>query len=234
MSGDQSYAGKSAYKGEVAINYERDRASEPVWRREQAWMEQWARGVPAGARILDLPAGTGRFVDIFRARGATVHAVDVSEDMLSEVRRRFPDGTGNLLVERHDAEALPYPADTFDFVVCWRFFHLLPPAAAERVVRQFARVCRGRTVIEVFGVEVESGAAAWFREVRRRLATSRKKAKRGAPPWAHITNYAHRETDLLALFARCRLQVTSIETLDEYRGQPARVYQVQRSKETVA
>lgn len=233
MSGDQSYAGKSAYRGAVALNYERDRTAEPVWLREQAWMEQWSRAVPSGARILDLPTGTGRFVDIFLARRAIVHAVDVSEDMLNEVRRRYPAGTGDLRVERNDAEALPYPADTFDFVICWRLFHLLPPEVAERVVREFARVCRGRIVIEVFGVETQDGLGAWLRGVRRRLAARRKRADPGAEPWAHITNYTHRESSLLAMFARCGLRVASAETLDHYRGQPARVYQVERKEAAV-
>lgn len=232
MTSDPSYAGKSAYRGDVALNYERDRINEPVWLREQTWMEQWAKIIPAGARVLDAPTGTGRFVGIFRERGAKIHAVDVSEDMLAELRRRhLPDGD-SLVVERGDAESLPYPAAMFDWVICWRLFHLLPAASAERVVREFARVCRGRIVVEVFGVELGGAFKARLRRLRRWFERKRQRPPESeACPWAHITNYAHREADLLAMFAKCGLQVSGTETLAHYRGSPARIYFLERQGE---
>jgi SAM-dependent methyltransferase len=232
MTDDQSYAGKSAYRGHVALNYERDRVKEPVWQQEQAWMERWAESIPAGARVLDVPTGTGRFVGIFRGRGAKVHAVDVSEDMLAELRRRFPPDGDNLLVEHGDAEALSYPAAMFDVVVCWRLFHLLPRSAVGRVLRELARVCRGRIVVEVFGVEFGSVVKARLRALRRLLGKlARRRPEIGGAPWSHIANYAHREGDLCALFAGCGLRVIGIETLAYDRGAPARVYILERREE---
>ncbi|MES2696145.1 MAG: methyltransferase domain-containing protein [Verrucomicrobiota bacterium] len=226
MTPEPSYAGKSAYRGDVAANYERDRVNETVWQQEQAWMERWAQRVPAGARLLDVPAGTGRFTGFFLARGAHVTAVDISDDMLAELRRRWP-ANPLLRVERADAEALVYETGSFDFVVCWRLFHLLPEAAAERVLRELARVCRGQIVLEVFGVESGSGLSGKLRAARRWLRKSFGSAKESCP-WGHITNYVHQERRLQALFATCGLQLAGVETLTEYRGAPARIYLLER------
>ena len=231
MNRDASYIGKTAYHGEVAANYDRDRVNEPVWQREQAWVEMWSQRVPAGAVVLDVPAGTGRFVGILRARGARVHAVDISEDMLAELRARWaPDGSA-LVVARGDAEALAYAADTFEFAICWRLFHLVPPETAERVVRELARVCRGQIVLEVFGVERGGPIIAAVRAIKRRLRALVPRAGGGdAKPWSHITNFPHRETDLRAMFARCGLRVAGEETLADYQGRPARVYLLERER----
>ena len=226
MTPEDTYTGKTAYQGSVAANYDRDRVGEPVWQREQDWFEGWARGVPPGARVLDVPAGTGRFVGILRARGARVHAVDISDDMLAELRRRWSAEEPELVIARADAEALPYAAGEFDFVVCWRLFHLLPPAASERVLRELARVCRGEIVLEVFGVEQGGAGAAWLRAGKARLRAWLRPAPVAAAPWAHITNFPQREPALLALIARCGLRVAGSETLADYHGRPARIYRL--------
>lgn len=234
MPPDESYIGKTAYRGEIAANYERDRVNEPVWQREQEWFEAWARRIPAGATVLDIPVGTGRFVGILRARGCKLHAVDISEDMLAEVRRRWPEDDG-LVIERGDAEVLPYADASFDYIVCWRLFHLLPSATAERVLRELARVNRGTIVLEVFGVEEGGRLALALGACKRRLGRAIRRLARGTAanlsvgskatmPWAHITNYPHAERQLRAQFARCNLRLLGAETLADYHGRPARIY----------
>lgn len=233
MTDDSSYVGKSAYKGQVAVNYERDRVHEPVWLQEQAWMERWAKGISPGACVLDVPTGTGRFVGIFRGRGAEVHAVDVSEDMLAELRRRWPADDPLLTVLRAEAEALPFARDKFDFVVCWRLFHLLPVAVAARVLSELARVCRGRIVLEVFGVHAGGLLTVTAGRMRARVRSWLRLGRRstaGQGPWAHITNYPHAERELQALFLLCGLRVVASDTLHEYAGTPARIYILERGE----
>lgn len=232
MPNDEPYIGKLAYQGDIAANYELDRVTEPVWQEEQRWMEAWARELPAGASVLDLPAGTGRFVGILRARGCRVHAVDISEDMLHELRRRHPAGEG-LIIERGDAEALPYADASFDYVVCWRLFHLLPPAASERVLRELGRVCRGQIVLDVFGVEDLGVATAVWRRIKTCVRAGWRRLRHdppasatavGSTPWAHIKSYAFTERGLRRRFTRCGLRLLRAETLTRYHGTPARIY----------
>lgn len=225
MTPRSHYVGKTAYRGEIAANYDRDRIGEPIWQREQAWVESWARRVPSGSTVLDLPAGTGRFLEILWARGARVHAIDISEDMLKALRARSVPEGATLLVTQGDAEALDCADESFDFVICWRLMHLLPGDAMERVVCELARVCRGEIVLEVLGVDLGGRWGAAARAFKRRLRTCLGiRPKAGPKPWSHITNYPHREADLIALFSRCGLRLEAVERLMDYDGQPARIY----------
>jgi len=225
MTPRSHYVGKTAYRGEIACNYDRDRVGEPIWQREQAWVESWARRIPSGSKVLDLPAGTGRFLEILLSRGARVHAIDISEDMLKALRARSVPEGATLVVAQGDAEALDCADESFDFVICWRLMHLLPPDVAERVVCELARVCRGEIVLEVLGVYLGGRWGAGVRAFKRRLRTLLGLgARAGGKPWSHITNYPHREADLVALFSRCGLRLEAVESLLDYDGQPARIY----------
>jgi ubiquinone/menaquinone biosynthesis C-methylase UbiE len=227
-----SYSGKAAYRGDIASNYERDRVNEPVWAIEQAWMEKWASNLTQGARILDVPAGTGRFVGIFLARGAKVTAIDVSEDMLTELRRRWPPDADRLVVLRGDVEFLPYEPDSFDYVVSWRLFHLIPRLVVDRVLLEFARVCRGSVVIQVFGVR-PGLLTRIFHAVQRRFRRPPSTAPLSgtlveSTPWAHIHSYSHAESDLRASFKNAGFTLERSVTLDNEGGGINRVYFLRR------
>lgn len=75
-----------------------------------------AVGDPRGLTILDLGCGTGRHALWLAAAGATVTAVDFSEGMLAEARRK--PGAAAVRFVAHDlARPLPFPAASFDLVV---------------------------------------------------------------------------------------------------------------------
>jgi len=84
MTHPLQYAGKTAYRGEILANDDWDRVGKPTWQREQAW----ARRIPTGVTGLDIPAGPGRFGEIFCARGARLRAIDISEGMRIALRAR--------------------------------------------------------------------------------------------------------------------------------------------------
>jgi malonyl-CoA O-methyltransferase len=66
--------------------------------------------------VLDLGCGTGRHALWLAAAGATVTAVDFSEKMLAEARRK-PGSTAIRFLAHDLAEPLPFPAGAFDLVV---------------------------------------------------------------------------------------------------------------------
>jgi malonyl-CoA O-methyltransferase len=81
---------------------------EPVVRR--------AVGNPRGINVLDLGCGTGRHALWLAAAGATVTAVDFSEGMLAEARRK--PGTERVRWLSHDVHSpLPLVDGEFDLVV---------------------------------------------------------------------------------------------------------------------
>lgn len=92
-----------------------DHDANPLPALEEPQVRQ-AVGDPRGLRVLDLGCGTGRHALWLAAAGATVTAVDFSEGMLAEARRKLEPIGVRLLV--HDLqEPLPFPDAAFDLVV---------------------------------------------------------------------------------------------------------------------
>lgn len=223
------YVGKSAYYGKIASRYDEQRITEPIWNAEQEFVSGWVRTLASGTTILDVPAGTGRFLGIFLDRGLKVHAQDISADMLAEIHRRLAPLPPGLNVRVGDAEQLDLPSDAVDFVISWRFFHLIPLDVLGRVLPEFRRVCRGTVVVQVFGVRpmgwrrtVWQSFKDWARPAWRRLRPF--DPRTAATPWAHITSYPHHEEDLLQAFNRAGLIVQDTHTLALQDGLANRVY----------
>lgn len=217
----------------VASRYDEDRTVEEIWGVEQEFVARWVETLPRGTRILDVPAGTGRFLEMFQRRGFTVHALDVSADMVAEIHRRYPELAKSARVAVGDAEHLDLPDDAVDCVISWRFFHLIPAPVADRVLREFHRVCRGKVLVQVFGVQ----PGLWGRLV----AGLRRRLRRAAPvaagpatnaaaasPWAHIQNFSHREPELRARFKRAGFMVERAVTVATQHGLPSRAYFLRR------
>lgn len=100
-----------------------------------------ALGLPAGARILDVPCGQGRHAHLFAEAGLRVDGLDYSRDLLEVARRR---GTGaRLRYTRGDMRKLPSRwTNRFDAVVnlFTSFGFFADPQDDARVIAEFARV----------------------------------------------------------------------------------------------
>jgi SAM-dependent methyltransferase len=100
-------------------------------------------GLPAGARVLDVPCGQGRHAHLLAEAGFDVDGLDYSEDLLARARRR---GTGRTLrYTRGDMRRLPARwTARFDVVLnlFTSFGFFLNPADDRRVLAEFARVLR--------------------------------------------------------------------------------------------
>jgi ubiquinone/menaquinone biosynthesis C-methylase UbiE len=124
-----------------------------------------AAEVGRGARVLDVASGPGYVAAKAAERGASVLGVDIADGMLSLARRLHPQ----LDFRRGDAEALPFPDESFDAVLA--NFVLLHVGRPEAVAAEFARVLApgGRLALTVWdaperarflGVLVDAVAAA--------------------------------------------------------------------------
>jgi ubiquinone/menaquinone biosynthesis C-methylase UbiE len=80
----------------------------------------------AGARVLEVGAGTGRITRLLTSRGARVTGFDRSEPMLGVARRRLgQSGAVGWELSRADASSLPVAPGEFDMAVAgWVFGHL--------------------------------------------------------------------------------------------------------------
>jgi ubiquinone/menaquinone biosynthesis C-methylase UbiE len=76
-------------------------------------------------KILDVGAGTGRLAVVLSKMGGRVTAIDVSEEMLKELKKKAPVVTTQIA----DAESLPFPDKSFDYVlVAFLIVHLKDPS----------------------------------------------------------------------------------------------------------
>jgi len=102
--------------------------------------------ISAGLTAADLGAGAGFVTQALLGAGLTVFAVDQSPEMLAELRRRF-GASGRLTALEGEAERLPLPDASVDFVFANMFLHHVDdPRAA---IAEMARILRpgGRLVI---------------------------------------------------------------------------------------
>jgi hypothetical protein len=74
--------GAGKYHGPVAENYDAKRVGDPKWTVEQQIIERMIGELPGGSEILDVPVGTGRFLDCYIANGHKFIGMDISGDML--------------------------------------------------------------------------------------------------------------------------------------------------------
>jgi ubiquinone/menaquinone biosynthesis C-methylase UbiE len=138
-----------------------------------AWSEgslQWLLELAecgAGDRLLDVATGTGFTAMAFAPRVGEVIGADVSEGMLREAQRQAREaGCRNLRFIGAAAEALPFPAESFDLVTCRvapHHFVSVPKFVGEcrRVLRRGGRLLISDTTVPDNAPEV----GAWQNRV---------------------------------------------------------------------
>jgi len=110
-------------------------------RRAELFVEHG--GLAPGKRALELGCGTGVFLERVARCGASLHGLDLSDDLLEKARARVA-GLPNVVLDRGNAEATPYPAAHFDAVYGSSVLHHLnldaALAEAHRVLHPGGRV----------------------------------------------------------------------------------------------
>ena len=113
-----------------------------------------AVGAGPGVRLLDVATGPGYVAGAAAERGASVTGVDFSTAMIAEARRREP----GVDFRDGDAEALPFPDQSFDAVVMsFGLLHLARPEAALAEARRVL-VPGGRSAFTVWAMPDEAVA----------------------------------------------------------------------------
>jgi ubiquinone/menaquinone biosynthesis C-methylase UbiE len=143
MSGDTLHGVRAGYDRWAAV-YDHDANPLPAF--EEPFVRA-ACGDVRGVRVLDLGCGTGRHSAWLAAAGARVTAVDFSDGMLAEARRKLGAASGVTFV-RHDLhQPLPFRSGGFDVVVSGLVLEHLRDSGA--FLREACRVLRpgGRAII---------------------------------------------------------------------------------------
>lgn len=137
-----------SYRAEAATEY--DRAFAHVSTHFLPFLLRAARLAP-GQRVLDVASGTGIAAEaalpLIGAKGSIV-AADISKEMVEKARRRL-ENASNASVAIEDGQALSFPHESFDAVLCSLGLMFFPDPL--HGLREFRRVLRpgGRAAVSV-------------------------------------------------------------------------------------
>jgi SAM-dependent methyltransferase len=123
-----------------------------------------ACGITAGARVLDVAAGTGNAAIPAAQRGASVTASDLTPDLLDAGQRRPEAKELDLEWVEADAESLPFEDESYDVVMSAIGVMFAPhhQAAAD----ELTRVCRPGGTIALLSWTPEGMLGALFRTMK--------------------------------------------------------------------
>ncbi len=118
--------------------------------RTAAEAEFCATQIPAGARVLDVPCGTGRHSALLAQRGHAIAGLDISSRVLELAREAVPDGD----FRQGDMRDLPWEDASFEAVLnLWTAFgYFETQAEDERALAEFARVLAPGGVLILDGI----------------------------------------------------------------------------------
>lgn len=132
-------------KVEIADVYDSGRRYRPEILRQ--WLNLLSTHLPGDrvAQIIDLGCGTGRYSEALAAHfGASVVAIDPSEKMLEQARRKTADG--RVVYKQGSGDDLPFGDGSADMVFMSMVLHHLPDPhgtarECHRVLRRHGCVC---------------------------------------------------------------------------------------------
>lgn len=133
------------YTGDTAQHYDARRSGSAKWQAEQAIVERLLSRLAAGASLVDIPVGTGRFLRLYRQLGLAATGMDVSDDMLARAREKHTD----LPLRRGDIRAIDAADGAYDCALCIRFLNWIDTEPFEAVIRELARVSRRHVIVGV-------------------------------------------------------------------------------------
>jgi ubiquinone/menaquinone biosynthesis C-methylase UbiE len=103
-----------------------------------------------GKDVLDVGFGSGFSVQLFAEAGAHVTGIDLTPWAVATTQARLDAFGLEADVREGDAEQLPFPDESFDFVFSWGVIH--HSTDMDSALSELVRVCRpgGRVVIMVY------------------------------------------------------------------------------------
>jgi len=125
------------YYKSTARDYDKKRDYKPCWAREQAAVESFVHVGP----VLDVPCGTGRYVQLYKDKGLVAQGVDASDEMIALAQQKHPD----FVAQRGTVLDLPFPDKAFQTVVCSRLLNWLYPVDMAKAAQELRRA--GREIV---------------------------------------------------------------------------------------
>jgi 2-polyprenyl-3-methyl-5-hydroxy-6-metoxy-1,4-benzoquinol methylase len=151
-------------------------------RVEQKCIAKALQTVPRGAKVLDLPCGTGRLLGLLVQSGFDVTEADSSPHMIEqaralweELRANLPGPQPQVSFEVRDVMRSGYQDEAFDAVLCNRLLHhFTEPGTRTAALAELRRISRGPVIVSFFNSMALDALVLGIRSfLRRRTPTDR-------------------------------------------------------------
>lgn len=119
-------------------------------------LKEWERSVisffPPDARILDIGCGLGREAFALSDLGYNVVGIDISKEVISQVKQLSADKGYNISFQEYDGERLNFSAGSFDVIIIWAqtFGLLYGNKFRKDYLSECERVLKKRRVMQFF------------------------------------------------------------------------------------
>ena len=214
----KKFKGGDWYHGEIAENYELKRARRYWWHEEIKILKKFLSFIPKGARVLDVPVGTARFLPLYLKNQMSMTGLDISSDMLDQAIKHQGDLLNGCQLDIGDARNLPYADNSFEVVVCFRLLDgQLTFKDVNKAIVEFCRVSQKYLILEL-------GA---FPQKHDDSKLTLKKLRKNQPIWNRLS-----EIERQKLLKMHRLKILDSETAYHNNGTPEMtIYFCEKSNE---
>lgn len=129
-----------------------DRASAPFQEWFQKEIEYLRTEIPSDVAVLDVGCGFGRHMEELVRKCSRVAGVDTNLTMIKSALQRLRLRHDNVEVYPSNADNLPFPHDSFDYVICLTNTFGNMAEDKERILEEMKRVVKptGKIVISVY------------------------------------------------------------------------------------
>lgn len=167
------------YTGSIASDYDSQRIRVPKWAAEQEVMRQILSTLPSGSRILDIPIGTGRFLEFYKEFGLHPTGMDISRDMLFQAEEKAIAQEINVSLAISDIKDIQAKADDFDCVLCIRLLNWLSAEDFRKALEELSRVSRKHIILGVryYTPIRRLFALTHFKDIARAIAQIRRRIR---------------------------------------------------------
>lgn len=197
------------YTGDKAATYDSKRKSSEKWQQEQHAVRQILESLPRGIKLIDVPVGTGRFIELYSELEITATGVDISNDMIASANEKAVKLGKKMNLHQGSIFELPPANGSFDCALCVRLLNWLSMSDVELAVRELSRVSSKfivigirmkLTKISVMNRVMMVGEGIW----RKFLSKKR----------ANFKITVHDRSSVLSMFTRLGLVSLRSETID--------------------
>ena len=172
------------YDQEKSSEYESTRRGE-LWQRENEVFEAILSRITSDMfdspdsptkrlKVLDLPAGTGRWIPFLQGKKTDYTGVDISQEMLRKAQEKIQQNDASddtyQFIQSPYREYLPAVENEFDLVICTRFLPHFSPNEVEQIVSLLAKATTKYVLLQV---RVTENRWAWLSEIAHFVVTAR-------------------------------------------------------------